>query len=229
VEALQGIGLVLRTPRLRGLAFWPIAVTLVLYVALTVFGASFAIDFLMRNLPIDRGGIGEDLLRLIAWAVWFLLSPLLFTTIVSVFYGVLFETLSRAVEETVAPGEPLPSHRPPILTQIQDTVGRLFFNGLITLVALALSLFLALGPVPWVLAAGLMGVLDFSASAFGRRGILLGGQFRALFAQTRLTLPFVLVAGLFIMLPFVGVFFLPGLAAGATLLTRRISAASANG
>lgn len=219
----------MRTPRLRRLALWPLGVTLVLYIGLTVFGASFAIDFLMKNLPVDRGSIGESLLRLIAWGVWFLLSPLLFTTIVSVFYGILFETLSRAVEETVAPGEAIPNHRPGILSQIQDTAGRLAFNGIITLIALALSIFLPLGPVPWVLASGIMGILDFSASAFQRRGLLLGGQFRTLFPGAKGTLPFIIVAGLFIMLPIIGVFFLPGLAAGATLLTRRVMSKPAGG
>ena len=212
----------MRTPRLRSLALWPLAVTLVLYMALTIFGASFAIDFLMKNLPIDRGGIGESLLRVIAWIVWFLLSPLLFTTIVSVFYGILFEALSRAVEETVAPGEVIPNYRPGILEQMRDTAGRLVFNGLVALTVLVIAAFVPFGPALWVLASGLMGLLDFSASAFQRRGILFGSQFRALFPRAKGTLPFVVVAGLFVMLPIIGVFFLPGLVAGATLLTRRV-------
>lgn len=211
-----------RTPRLRSLALWPLAITLILYIGLTLFGATFVIDFLIEHLPINRSGLEESLIRLIAWIVWFLLAPLLFITIVSVFYGLLFEPLSRAVEETVAPGETIPDYRPGVLAQIQDTIGRLLLNGFLTAVALALSAFLNLGPLFWILAAGLMELMDFSASAFQRRGLLLGGQFRTLFSSMRGTVPFIIIAGLLTMIPFIGVFFLPGLAAGATLLTRRV-------
>lgn len=231
VEALHGIGLVFRTPRLRSLALWPLAATLLLYIGLAVFGTAFAVDFLAPyvRLGSDTTGSGFGFVRILVYALWFLLFPFLFTAIVSVFYGFLFETLSRAVEETVAPGEAIPDYRPGIGTQVRDSLARLLLNGALVVITLIISAVTHLGPIPWVFAAGFMGLLDFSASAFQRRQLFLGGQFRTLFSGQRGIVPFMVVAGLLTMIPFIGVLFLPGLAAGATLLTRRITGQPAVG
>jgi uncharacterized protein involved in cysteine biosynthesis len=68
----------------------------------------------------------------------------------------------------------------------------------------------------------LIGLLDYTAPAFLRRGLTLGPQWARLrHGFDRDTAAFALVAGLLSLVPLVGVLLLPGLVAGGTLLVLR--------
>ncbi|GAB4452593.1 MAG: hypothetical protein OHK0029_03800 [Armatimonadaceae bacterium] len=219
MEAFRGIGLVLRTGRLRKLCVFPLLLSLAVYAGVGIFGGIFAIDFLDRFLDDTWLAWTRPILILL----WLVLFPFLFTALAGVFFPMFFDRLSLAVEETVAPGSTIPNAPPPLGTALRDTFARIVFNAFLTVGALLLSVFLPLGPIPWFIATGIIGLLDFSAPAFLRRGITLGPQTRHLLPPTGGTFGFAITAGLLLLIPIVGVFFLPGLVAGGTLLARKHS------
>jgi CysZ protein len=189
-------------------------------MALAVLGGLYALDaiasYMAQNPLLASAG------KILVVLVWLLLFPFLFTMLVGIFTPVFFDRLSLAVEETVNAGEPVPNQPPPLPRLIGDTLSRLLLNLSLTVLALLLSFGLHLGPLPWFFVAGIIGVLDFTAPAFLRRGILLGGQWKLLFSAGGSVWGFMLIASLISLLPLIGVFFLPGLVAGGTLLTQKV-------
>lgn len=213
--------MIARTPRLWPLCFGPLAGTFALYLLLGIVGGILLVPRLqawLSDLPnggayLIAAGIGAVLL-------WLLLFPFLFVLLGGVLFGLIFEPLSRAVEEittgTQTQVSPMTGGQ-----SLKDTMGRLAMNGALGLVAFVLGF--ALGPIPGVCAAAVIGLLDYTSPAFLRRGITLGPQTRRLlFARPDgPTLTFGLVAGLLSLLPVVGVLLMPGLVAGGTLLVLR--------
>ncbi|MBC7809268.1 MAG: hypothetical protein H7145_24300, partial [Akkermansiaceae bacterium] len=84
---------------------------------------------------------------------------------------------------------------------------------------LSFGLGFVFGPIPGILAASIIGLLDYTSPIFARRGKTLGPQWRELFGALNVrTVTFALAAGFVSLIPVVGVLMLPGMIAGGTLL-----------
>ncbi|WP_395094851.1 EI24 domain-containing protein [Armatimonas sp.] len=206
MDALKGIGLLLKTPRLWPLALVPGLVASALYL-------------ILGWITWQRYGAGlEEGAKVIAFLLYLVLFPFAFYLLGSSFLGVVFDPLSRETERLLdgtvlnCPLKPLPL--------FGDTCKRLLLNGSICVLAFALGP--VLGSVAGVCGAGLISLLDYTSPAFLRRGTTLGPQARLLLPKPDIyTLSFAAVAGLLSLVPFLGLFFAPGLIVGGTLLARR--------
>ena len=219
MDILHGTALLWRTPRLWGLALAPLFVAVLLYIALGVGGGVIMIPLLKQW----AAGAGPAWLATAGFVVvWILLFPFLFTLLAGAFAGVVFEPLSLAVEKIVRGerGDAVP-HTP--ITggaAFGDTLARLCLS-----VALAGTAFVTgfvFGIVPGILAASAVGLLDYTAPFYARRGKTLGAQWRDLSgAPDAPTALFAVCAGFLSLLPVIGVLMLPGMVAGGTLLALR--------
>ncbi len=227
MEAFQGILLVARTPRLWPMCFLPLLGGLLAYVALGLIGGLLLVPRLPGWFRVEQGGRewwAVQILGSLAFIVlWLFLFSFVFVLIAGMFSGLIWDRLSLAVEE-IAGGHPatvsLGCGTLGCGTLAADSGARLLMNGSLGLAALVLSLFL--GPIPGVLTASLVGLLDYTSPAYLRRGLTLGPQMsRVLRRLDRPTLTFALVAGLLSLVPLVGVLLMPGLVAGGTLLVRQ--------
>ncbi|MDX1931317.1 MAG: EI24 domain-containing protein [Capsulimonadales bacterium] len=217
MDAFRGIFLVMRTPRLWKYCFGPVLLTLFVYMTLGILGGIFLLPHLAALLSgLPGSGWLTPLVSGAAIVLWLLLFPFLFTLFGGVFFGMVYESIAEATEREVRPERPtaLPPEGGALFA---DVLGRLALNLTLGLTAFVLGLWL--GPIPGVVAAGVIGLLDFTAPTCLRRGMTLGRQLPFLFRPPDArTLSFALVAGLLTLIPFVGVFLLPGLVAGGTLL-----------
>ena len=207
MDALKGIGYLLKTPRLWPLALVPWFIAFLLYVVLGWLGWRFwATDF-------------EDWAQALALVAYVVVFPFAFYLLGSSFLGLVFDPLSRETERlldgaavALCPLKPLQI--------LGDTCKRLLLNGSICVLAFALGP--VLGSVAGILGTGLISLLDYTSPAFLRRGTTLGSQARLLLRNPDIhTLSFALVAGLLSLMPFIGLFLAPGLIVGGTLLARR--------
>ncbi|MCX6368026.1 MAG: EI24 domain-containing protein [Armatimonadetes bacterium] len=206
MDALKGIGFLLKHPRLWPLAMVPGLVASVLYVILGWIGW-------------QRYGAGlEEGARVAAFLLYLVLFPFAFYLLSSSFLGLVFDPLSRETECLL--GGEVPVCPLNFWQLFGDTCKRLLLNGAICLLAFALGA--ALGPIAGVLGAGLVSLLDYTSPAFLRRGTTLGPQARLLLKKPDAhTLTFAFAAGLLSLVPFVGLFLAPSLIVGGTLLARR--------
>jgi CysZ protein len=219
MDAFKGILLTLTTPRLWPLCLGPLVGAVLLYVVLGVGAGILLTPHLqewLRNYPF-----WAQFAELGAVLLWIILFPFYFTLFGGVFFGFVFEPLSREVERLIAPQEkPGQEVRMGCGAAFGDTTARLCVNALLAVTALLLGLFL--GPIPGLVAAAIVGLLDYTAPAFLRRGLTLRAQSRRLFRNMdSATLSFAAVAGFLSLVPLLGVFLMPGLIAGGTLLAHR--------
>ncbi|MES2462388.1 MAG: EI24 domain-containing protein [Armatimonadota bacterium] len=223
MDALRGIGLIARTPRLWPLCLGPLIGIFVLYLLLGGVGGLLLVPRLetwLSSLP--NNGLFLIAAEVLAVLLWLVLFPFLFVLLGGVLFGMIFEPLSRATEEIVLGGSRPQTASPLTAGQLfGDTIARLALNA--TLGVGAFLLGFVLGPIPGVLAAATIGLLDYTSPAYLRRGVTLSPQSRQLFFRrpNAATVTFALVAGLLSLLPVVGVLLMPGLVAGGTLLVLR--------
>lgn len=227
MDAVAGIWLVLRTPRLWPLCLGPLLTALVVYVLLGVVGGYLLIPRLPGWLGLAPGGRpwwAVEALGTVAFVVlWLFLFSYVFVLLAGLFSGLLWDRLTHAVE--MQAGGPTPAASLGCLPSLADSMGRLLLSGALGVGALLLSLFL--GPLPGLLAAAFIGLLEYTSSAYLRRGHTLGPQMRRLLGRLDgPTLLFALLAGALSLLPLIGVLLMPGLVVGGTLLTRRREGAS---
>lgn len=223
MDALRGIGLIARTPRLWPLCLGPLVGIVVLYILLGVGGGLLLVPRLETWLSsFPNSSLFIIAAEVLAVLLWLVLFPFLFVLLGGVLFGLVFEPLSRATEEIILGSRAQGAKSPLTGGQLfGDTVSRLALNAVLALGAFFLSF--VLGPVPGVLAAATIGLLDYTSPAFLRRGTTLGPQSRQLFfgRPNAPTVTFGLVAGLLSLIPVVGVLLMPGLVAGGTLLVLR--------
>lgn len=219
MDALRGIALILRTPRLWGVCFKPFILALFVYFAFGIAAGMLLLPHLTNWLQTLPGGNGlATLAGGAAIILWIVLFPFLFVLFGGIFFGFAFEAVAEAVEATVMGGELPPRHKFSFGAALGDTLLRLFLSLSLGLAAFLLSF--PLGPLPGIVVAGIIGLLDYTAPAFLRRGKMLRPQVRRLFGPPDLrTLSFALAVALLSLIPFLGVLLLPGLIAGGTLLT----------
>lgn len=207
MDALKGIGFLLRTPRL-----WPLA--------LVPGFVGFLIYLLFGWIGWQRYGAGlEELAQLFAFLLYLAVFPFAFYLLSSSFLGLVFDPLSRETERLLG-GEAVPTSPLRFWQLFGDTCKRLLLNGAICLLAFGLGA--VVGPVAGVLGAGLISLLDYTSPAFLRRGTTLGSQAKLLLRKPDIhTLSFAAIAGLLSLIPFLGLFLAPSLIVGGTLLARR--------
>lgn len=199
--------------RLRRYVVKPLLLSAVLFVVVLV-----AIYFLVVP-PIDRW---IDTWNLPNWAgfisgpLFFILfvifgSSFLFLTIASTANSFLWEKLSYEVEKDLKGEAPMQSVG--IGRSLLDTAQRLGFTLLMALLALGCgwTFFGIIG----ILLAGTLGLYDYTAAYYSRRGILFKGQHGYVW-KLKGRWPFMLGAGLLTLLPFVNVIMLPALVAAGT-------------
>ena len=222
MDALRGIGLIARTPRLWPLCLGPLIGIVALYLLLGGIGGWLFVPRLetwLAALPNSGGFLIA--VEALAVVLWLLLFPFLFVLLGGVLFGLIFEPLSLAAEQIVS-GDATKKKSPlPPKQLFGDAVSRLALNAFLGMGAFILGF--ALGPIPGILSAAIIGLLDYTASAYLRRGITLGPQTRLLIFRrpNMATLTFGLIAGLLSLLPVVGVLLMPGLVVGGTLLVLR--------
>jgi CysZ protein len=217
-EVFAGIALLAKTPRLWPLALGPLIGAFILYALLGITGGFWLVPLLEERL-----GEAAVFGKITALLLWLLLFPYLFLVLASAFTGIAFEPLARAVEQhvtgTTPPQIPL-TH----LQSFQDSATRLFVNVTIGLtiggVAFVAGLFFPpLSPVLSVLAASVIGLLDYTSVGYLRQGKTLRAQWKHLRSNLGADVfGFALVAGLLSLVPLLGVLFMPSLIAGGTLL-----------
>jgi CysZ protein len=221
MDAVRGILLVARTPRLWPLCSGPLFAAVAAYVLLGVLGGVLVVPrltvWLGAQTPAWAVATGAA-----ALVIWVALFPFLFVLLAGIFSGLIFDRLSDAVERIAgAPGAGAPAAPGmPRGAVLRDSLARLLLNGALGAGALVFSF--ALGPIPGVLAAAVIGLLDFTSPAYLRRGHTLRAQTARLLGRPdAATVSFAFAAGLLSLIPLLGVFLLPGLVAGGTLLVRR--------
>ena len=207
------------------MCFLPLLTALIVYVLLGITGGVLLIPRLPGWLGLPPGGGGwwaAEILGTLAFvALWVLLFSFVFVLLAGMFSGLLWDKLSLAVEKIAGADKASPTTVPlGCGAQASDTFSRLLLNGSLGVAALVLSV--VLGPIPGLLTAALVGLLDFTSPAYLRRGHTLGPQMARLLPRPdRRTVGFAFTAGLLSLVPFVGVLLMPGLVAGGTLLARR--------
>lgn len=210
-----------RTPRLWPLCFVPLLAALLVYVGVGVASGLWLVPRLPGWLGVDEAGptrwVVQTLGSLGMAVLWLFLFQFVFVLFAGVFSGLVWDRLSLAVEQTVAG----PASAPLGAglgwgAQARDGLSRFVVNSLLGVLAFGL------GPIPGLAAAAVVGLLDYTAPAYGRRGLTLGPQWARLRRPLdRATLGFAFAAGFLSLVPVVGVFLIPGLVAGGTLLARR--------
>lgn len=185
-----------------------------LFVGLLLLGAWVVV-------PASAGwltslGATASLAKWIGWGLylglWVWLGGVVYLAIAGVMSSFLWDALAEAVEGTRGPLSPFV----PVSAadRLADTAGRAAFSAAIALLALVAGWWCV--PIAWLL-AGWLGLYDYTASAYLRRGVVFRAQRRRAL-RCRGAGGFAAVSGLLGILPLVNVLMLPAMVAGGTLL-----------
>lgn len=191
--------------------FWAAAA----YVALSILGFWLfvpGIETWLRALGVQRV-FGASLGTTVFVIAWVFLSGALFVGLAGWFSSLLWDRLSLEIEKLE--GVDASGKGPGCLVLTMDTVARLAFSGAVVLMGFVLGFF-TFG-IASILLCGWIGLLDFTACACLRRGIMLTGQVGKCSGLPGAT-GFAIAVGILSMFPLVNVVLLPGLVAGGTLL-----------
>jgi uncharacterized protein involved in cysteine biosynthesis len=213
LDAFAGIGLILKNPRL-----WPLCLAPVLFALLAYFSLGYFLFDAFGGELKQWLGQWVFLAQFTVIVFWAVLFPYVFLILGSGFLALVFEPLAREIEKALGDAPPQASLRlGPI---VLDTLARLALNGFLALLGFGLGLIL--GPIPGICVAALIGLLDYTAVAFLRRGIGLKAQWGILLKKPDVhTLLFAVISGLLSLVPIVGLLLAPGLIAGGVKLARR--------
>jgi uncharacterized protein involved in cysteine biosynthesis len=145
--------------------------------------------------------------------LFFLISGGLYLLLVSLFSSTMWEKLSFEVERNETGREI--SHQFRTSQLLGDGLAR----GCCALVVFFASLCCGsvLFGIPAIVFAGFLGLLDYTAAAFSRRGVLFFRQV-GLIGDLPHRFSFLILSGLLTLIPLVNVLMLPALVAGGTLM-----------
>jgi CysZ protein len=220
MELLRGLQLLVSNPRLWPLCIKPMLWALTGYVGLGALAWWLIVPRVagwMGSLGVG-GGLTEAALSLALGLLWLWLFPVLFVGISGAFAGFFWDRLSLEVERL--DGAEPPTVSLPLRAVVIDSLVRLVVALVVTVIALIGALFT--GPVAPALAAGLLGLLDYTSPAGLRRGWLFGEQKKRVLKPAGLG--FGLAVGIASMIPILNLFLWPAAVAGGTLLVRRLEA-----
>jgi uncharacterized protein involved in cysteine biosynthesis len=213
----EAFALFARHPKLWSFVIKPLGWSALLYLGLIFGGYWLVVPPIQRLFEAwDLGWLGGALGLIIYLIAWFFLSGMVFLALVSFFSSLVWDRMSVEVEMLTTGSAP--SHRVPVRAQLADSIQRTVLTILLSLVGLVSVLCVpVIGPV---LVAAYLGLLDFTAPAFVRRGKLLGEQRRELrYLNSRGQ--FALAAGVLSIIPFLNVLMLPILVAAGTIMVAR--------
>ncbi len=201
---------------LRSLIWQPILLGMALMVILTGLGFWFGTGVLLAILHglgwghLAPGSVLAGL-GVSALLIWF--AGPLFITLTSLISGFYWDRLSRLVEWKATGECPSDTLLP------SETVGDLAFRLPYAALTVILVIVSSVLQVPWVgyLFLGIMGLYDYTASAFHRRHIAFLKQVPRAWGQKG-SLGFVLSTALFSAIPILNVLMLPSFVAGGTLM-----------
>lgn len=218
---LKGIRYVFTERRLRPFVWGPMAIAAVVFVAITVLAyvwiTPLAQDWIARA-GIDRA-YSSLLGNVVFFVLWWFISSMLYLAIAGILSSFLWEKLSIEIERMEGT-LPSPEVKVGCGGVFYDTAIRAVISVIVALSALFLG-WVCFGVVGLLL-AGWLGLMDYTSSAFARRGVLIDRQFGAVFACPGWK-SFLLGAGVIALFPFINVLLLPGLVAGGTLLVAKTS------
>lgn len=212
---LRGIHLTLFDRRYRPFVWKPMMASAFVFVAIVAAGYVMVVP----RIQTWFGRVSwfpEPLLPVFGalyLVLWAFLSGAVFLAIAGLLSSLLWERLSLEVERGVF--GTAPNGQFGCGDSLADTFARLPFSIGLAVVAMVLgwALFGAVG----IACAGLIGLSDFTANAYARRGQRFPGQFLC-----AMRLPgawsFAAATGLLALLPLVNVILLPAMVAGGTLL-----------
>jgi uncharacterized protein involved in cysteine biosynthesis len=213
---LEAGRLLARERRLWPFIWRPLAGSLVAFVLLFGLGLYFVENLAGRY---TRGQGNETLISAavgLAYAVlWIFVGAAVFLAIAALLSSFLWDRLSEEVE-LLTTGTRVEA-KLPWSTVMADSVARLVFT--VTLAIVGICCAATTGVGGWFI-AGLIGLFDFTANAFLRRGVTLGGQFGRVF-RLRGWLTFLLLGGLLTLLPFINVLLLPVMVAAGTIMVAK--------
>lgn len=214
---IRGASLVYGSPRLWKYIITPMLLGLLVLIAVGVASYWLIVPRIDTAITSRFSGSTANLLELLAsllFIVLFILtSGFLYLTIVSFLSSMLWENLSFEVEKQ-STGREVSSK-----FSNRELLGDAIVRGLFALSFGLLSLCCGwpLAGIPGILIAGWIGLHDYTAAAYTRRGLLFSGQRERLrFLPVRFQ--FIVVGGLLTLLPFINVLMLPALVAGGTLM-----------
>jgi uncharacterized protein involved in cysteine biosynthesis len=164
---------------------------------------------------LGLGNAGNVLVLVAYGAAWFFLSGLVFLGIMSLLSSLMWDKLSVEVESLLGP---VASRKIPLAAVIADSAKRTIFTLFLAVLGLLGGLCIPL--LCPILAAAYVGLLDYTAPAFARRGKLLRDQRRDL-KKLKNRYDFALVAGLITLVPLLNVIMLPFLVAAGTVMVAR--------
>ncbi|MFF8030720.1 MULTISPECIES: EI24 domain-containing protein [unclassified Streptomyces] len=231
---LKGQRWVARHGKQYGFGLLPGLITLVLYAAALVALALWGEDFVTWATPFadDWSGFWAGLFRGFLTAVLFalglLLSVLTFTAMTLLVGQPFYESLSEKVDRDVSPDGTAPESGLPLWRELwisgRDSL-RIVARALVWGVLLfALGFVPVLGqtvvPVIGFLVTGFFLTEELTAVALQRRGVELRDRLRLLRRRKTLVWGFGTPLAVSFLIPFVAVFLMPGVVAGATLMAR---------
>lgn len=192
----------------------PMLWSALLYVAIVVGGYFLVVPLFERWLTqLGAGDYARAAGSAIYAVLWLFLSGVVFLSVAGMMSSLFWDGLSRRIEEKAFGSAPEAKHRMAIVAA--DSMQRMVFSIFAAVFAVLLG-WCFFGIVGVVL-AGWLGLYDYTACAFLRRGVTFSKQMGMAF-RCKGWAGFALVAGLLTLLPFVNVLMLPSLVAGGTLL-----------
>jgi uncharacterized protein involved in cysteine biosynthesis len=213
---LEALDLVRRDRSLWGYVWKPLAISALLYLGVLALGLSLSAVFLGR-LASSLAGVPPSLAPVVGAGVffvaWFFIGGLVFVTLAAMVSSQLWDRLSTHVERSLtgsAPEAPFSMR----LMAAEMTTRLLFAFGMLFLGIIG-GFFVPV--VSGVICAGIVGLMDFTASPFGRRRLRFRDQ-RKLILQMKNWQGFLLSAGVLSLFPFVNVVMMPILVIAGTMM-----------
>lgn len=206
-----------RHPRLWQYVWGPVIATLLVFSLLAYGGYAW-----LESWDRSRGVDGGLLAAILYFTIAAVLGIWLFLAVVAVISSLVWERLTAEIERLI--GSTVSATPIGCGMAVVDTIQRLIFTLLMAIVAIVAGSVIPIIGAPII--AGVVGLFDFTASAFLRRGVTLPGQFSRVF-KLKGWASFVLAAGFLTVIPVVNVLSLPLLVAGATIMVVRSSSQEA--
>ncbi|MFZ4507793.1 MAG: EI24 domain-containing protein [Fimbriimonas sp.] len=204
-----------RRPELWGYVWRPMLWSLAILAALLVASFAFLVPWLSGLVagPAVLAGVASFSIILLVWV--FVGGPV-FVTVAITASAMMWDSLSREVEASVSGHV---ANRPPgRVAGFVDTLLRFALAGSMAVVGLVLSFFVPV-VVP-ILIGAFLGLHDFTAPSFGRRGVLIGQQLRLAWRLPG-ALSFGIACGVIGVVPVLNLLMLPILVAAGTILLNR--------
>lgn len=212
----EAFALFARNRRLWRYVFAPLAWSGLLYLILIAISYWLVVPPLQRFAEgLGLGDVGNAIVLLVYGAAWFFLSGIVFLGIMSFLSSLMWDKLSEEVEALIGP---VTARKLPVPALLADSVKRTILT--ISLALLGLIGGLCVPVVCPILVASYVGLLDFTAPAFARRGKLLRQQRREL-KLLKSRHEFAVASGLITLVPILNVLMLPLLVAAGTIMVAR--------